>query len=552
MQALANWLRKRSGWIESQQASILSAALVIQLANVGSALAGVLRNRALNTVYPTGAIDAYFVAFRLPEFLFQLFVLGALTAAFVPMFAPLFKHNERARAMNLANQVLIILMALFSLGSIVIALNTPLFVRLITSEHFPPDQFATAVSLTRIMLISQLLFGVSGVFSGMLQSAKRFVLPAFSPLFYNFGIIISVLLLGARMGTAAAAWGTVFGAFLHMAIQVPLALRLGYRPFWPRFERTTLQRFLTLVAPRTLTIGVEQLALFAVTFYTTSLAAGSLAIITYAQQLMAIPIRVFGVPIGQAALPFLTHVQDDMTEFRQLTFRSLRQIAFFAVPASVFLLVLRVPLVRLALGADKFEWNDTLATALALAILSLSIAAQAATTLLARAFYALNNTRIPLFSSLAYMGITLTGCWLLTRVLGQGLPGIALALSAAGIVEALILFVCLMHRIGWQGVGELIWSLTRTAIAGFLMAVTLFVFQRLFDLYVFETSRTFALLQLTIIVSLMGTGVYLGLALLLRIEELTILATMVQKVRQSWSKVVRSTPEFVDTPSNIE
>ncbi len=558
MQAFTRWFRRQSTWIESQQASILSAATIIFVANVASSFAGLIKNRVLSSVYITPGfedgkvLEAYFVAFRAPEFAFQLIILGSLSAAFVPLFAHRYQESEE-KAFQFANQTMYLLMGVFILASIAILLFTPQFVHLLTGDAMAPQQISQAIKMTRIMVLAQLFFGLSGFISAMLQSVKRFIIPAFSPLFYNFGIIFMTLFAHEQLGIEAAAWGTVFGAGLHMIVQIPLLLKIGYSfDIWPKWNKEDLIEFFTLTAPRTLALGISQLNLWVVTFLATGLGGIALTMITFGQQLMSIPIRFFGVSIGQAALQFLSAEQHDIVGFRRTVYRSLRQIFFFAAPASVLLLILRVPAVRLAYGTQEFPWKNTLITAEIVGILALSIAPQAATHLLIRAFYALNNTITPLIASLIYLLSTTIFGWYFTIVLGYELRGIAIALTAAATLETILLLGALLHKTGLGDVRQLFSSLFRITAAAFLMAVTLFVFQRLLDLYVFETSRTLQLLQLTLSVSLMGSAVYIVLCWLFKIEELTILARIARKARQSWHKLSGTHPTYFEPISGSD
>jgi putative peptidoglycan lipid II flippase len=555
MQAITRWFRKQSGWLESQQASILSAAFIIFTANIASSIFGLIKNRVISAYYVSGGdnlVEAYWVAFRLPDFAYQLIILGTISAAFLPLFTKTYQ-KDKAEAYNLARQIMLILLGLFTLGSLIIFLFTPEFIDMLTGSEFTPSQRELAINMTRIMLIAQFFFAISGFFSAMLQSFKRFIMPAFSPIFYNIGIILFIIFFSSQLGLYAAAWGTVCGAFLHMIIQLPLIRKCGFH-FIDRisWSKEKLKEILILAGPRTVTLAVEQLSTFTITFFATAIGGLSLTLITFAQSLMTLPIRFFGVSIGQAALPFLAASQDDITGFRRMVFRSLRQIVFFAAPSAVMLLVLRVALVRLAYGVGEFPWRATLMTAEALGILSLSIPAQAFTHLLVRAFYALNNTTIPFFSSTLYFLSTILFGWYFVLYLDGGVSGLALSLTLASVLETIVLFTLLLRRMGWESIPSLVSSLLRIGVAAFLMAITLFTLQRLFDLYVFETSRVWELIKLTLVVGAAGSSVYIGFCWLLRIEELTILKQIHHKLVSQWSKTVRSTPDFVESVTQPE
>ncbi len=535
MNALRKWLRKQSGWIESQQTSILSAATIILLANAASAVAGVVRNRVFSGIYiqeGNASLDAFWVAFRAPDFALQLIVLGSLSAAFLPMYTQ-WQKKDPNRAASFASQTMYLVLGLYAVASILIFVGAEWFVGMLLSNSAEPEIFPLAVRMTRIMILSQLFFGVSGFLTAMLQSAKRFVISALSPVFYNLGIIVVTLFAHQWLGIYAAAWGTVVGAFLHMAIQIPVMFRVGIRlPLWPEWNREDLWGFVTRTLPRTLALAVEQVSLWIVTFVATGSGPLVLTMITFAQQLMSLPIRLFGVSIGQAALPFLAAESDNLTGLRQTLYRSIRQILFFAAPASALLLVLRVPLVRLAYGAKTYPWSATLDTAEAVGILALSVAPQALTHVLIRSFYALNNTVYPLVISGVSVLITGSLAWYFGLQMGMGLTGIALALTISGCIEMVALFGGLLKYFGKADLGRLLLASIRIAGAAILMAVTLFIFQRVLDLYVFETSRTFQLIQLTAVVSALGGAVFLAWCWVLRIEELTILSRLFDRLRK--------------------
>lgn len=551
MQAFTRWFQKQSTWIESQQATILSAAFIILIANVASAVFGLVKNRVLLSAYVDmgGLIDSYWVAFRLPEFIFQLIVLGTVSAAFVPLFSKLHKEDQD-EAFGLARQIMLVLLSIFVLSGVVVFFFAPQFIALLTGPEFTAEQTELAIGLTRIMLIAQLFFAISGFMSAMLQSLKRFIVPAFSPVFYNLGIILFVWLFSEQMGLYAAAWGTVFGAFLHFVIQLPLLKKCGFQLFGGFHWRPgKLKELFLLAGPRTIAMVIEQMNLWVVTFLATSIGGISLTLITVAQQLMSIPIRFFGVSIAQASLPFFAANAHDEVGFRTMVYRSLRQIAFFSIPASTLLLILRVAIVRLAYGVEELPWRATLDTAAVLGILSISIAAQACTLLFVRAFYAMNNTVVPFFASVTYFLATVILGWYLVLVQGMGLTGIALSLTIAGLLEMFILLLIFLIKQRFHGFGQFSWAMGRIIGASLLMALTLFIFQRLFDLYVFETSRVLQLVVLTLIVGTLGCVVYVTFCWLLKIEELTILSRIFHKLRSQWNKVVGNTPDFVESVS---
>ncbi len=538
-------------WLEKQQTSILSAALIITIANIGSSLAGLLRQRLLisyffNTPDSREAFEALLVAFQIPDTMYQLIILGAVSAAFIPIFSSLRKQDEQiafkmgAAIMNLLSLIFI------GVSLVVFVFATPLTAWR-TGAAFTPDQIDTAANLTRIMLLAQLFFGVSNLLSAMLQSYQRFILPSLAPIFYNVGILIGVYLLAPWLGIYAAGVGVCLGAFLHMIIQLPLATKLGFR-FQPALSLKTpgVKEMFKLVPARVITIGFSEIANLGLGFFATSLGNLSFVIIKLASTLMTIPIRLFGVPISQASLPFLSDESDTagLVRFRELVSRSLHQIAFFAYPASALLLILRLPVVRLVFGTSNFPWVTTLTTSKVVAIVAFSIAAQAMVQLFIRAFYALRDTKTPLLITMIEVGIYLGGSAYSVFMTDWGILGIAAITSFSALSELALFMVLFDRKIGKFLTPDLFIPQIKIIAASFLMAVSLYLPYRVLDELIFNTSHTMELIALTVTTSTIGMIVYIYFASLLEIKELTLVHSMFSSVIR-WQKSLAKTQEVL-------
>lgn len=552
-----NILHTGSALFSRRQSNILSAAAVITIAGFVSSILGLVRNRILLTYFFEDPLlrqqlDAYWVAFRLPELIFQLLVIGALSAAFIPVFGK-YIDKDKEEAYRVASSVMNLLLIVFVIIGVIIFIFAEQFNSGITSTNFSHEQVVLAANLTRIMLVAQFFFAISNFLTSIIQSQHRFLIPALSPLAYNIGIIGGIITLAPKLGIFAPAIGVVFGAFLHLAFQLPLAKRLGFK-YYPTINvsHQGVKTIVKLMPPRTLTIAVNQIELFASVYLATALSAGSLTIFNIAQQLMNAPIRIFSVPIGQASLPFLSKEteKDNLDEFRLTLTASLHQILFLALPASVLLLVLRIPLVRLVYGAKEFPWSATLLTGKTVAVLSLSIFAQSAIHLMTRAFYALHNTKTPFILALiavaVNIGLAVTGIF----ILGSGVVGLALAITIATILQALMLFLVLRRRINLSLVHfsrPVIKMLIATAITG----ISLWIPMRLLDQFVFDTTRTVPLIALTTIAILIGLTVYYMFSKLLRIEVVQTFVILFQKLG-NWRTVLAQSEEVVEATSQTQ
>lgn len=421
-----------------------------------------------------------------------------------------------------------------------------------TGAQFTTEQVLITANLTKIMMGAQFFFAISNMLTGMLQSYKRFVIPALSPIFYNVGILLGAYLLTPFFGIYAAGIGVVLGAFLHMAIQLPLAIKLGFR-FRPRFDfkHAGLKTTYRLTPARTATLSITQFQQLSDGFFTTSIGNLSFVVMNLANTLMTMPIRFFGVPISQAALPFLSDEahDKDLTHFRDLVLKSIHQISFFAFPASVLLLILRVPIVRLAFGTPNFPWETTLATARVVAVLSISITAQAIVQLLARAFHALKDTKTPLLVTLLVAGLDLVLSAIAVFMLKMGVMGLATAALITTFFE-MLLFLLLLDRRVHGFARKAFWvPQLKMMLASFPMAVFLYLPFKILDEVVFDTTRTMELIVLTLSTGTVGMLVYIYFASLFEIRELYMISTILGKLG-SWQKTLfRSREVLLENPS---
>jgi putative peptidoglycan lipid II flippase len=547
-------IRKSQKIFSRQQNSILSAATMITGSSLLSALLGLWRNRLLISRFFGDPVlekqlDAYWVAFRLPELVFQLLVIGSLSAAFIPVYSA-YKEKHRGEANHIASSMMNLVLLAFLILSSFIFFFAEQFNSMITSANFSPEQVILAAQLSRIMLLAQFFFAISNFLTGVIQAEQRFLIPALSPLAYNAGIIIGIIFLSPFIGIYGPAVGVVIGALLHLLLQIPLALKLGfiYRPVVD-FTHKGVKEMLHLIPPRTLAISVNQLELFASVFFATALAPGSLTILNIAQALMSAPTRIFSAPIGQASLPFLSKeiARGEMSRFKETFTSSLHHIFFLALPAGMLLLILRIPLVRLAYGTPEFPWAATLLTGKAVAIFSLSLFAQGATLILVRGFYALHNTKIPFVVALISVFLNISFSYVTVFLLSWGVLGIAAAMSFSSISQFLMLMALLSRKVGGFNVRYLIGSPIKMLLASAAMGVGLWVPMRLLDRYVFDTTRVIPLIILTVIVGLIGAVVYLALAYLFRIQEVYSYTQLVHKVG-NWRQALEESDEVIEEP----
>ncbi len=514
-----------------QQTSIMSAAVLIALMSVVSAFLGIVNKRILVSVFAGESrplLDAFFAAFRIPDFLFQLLVVGVLSATFIPVYTRLVRSDAEKAVQFVQTLMTLVGLAYIGVAVVVGIFATPIMLAM-TGPAFSSEQVASAVGMMRVMLIAQFFFLLSNFLSGILQSHKSFILPALSPIMYNVGIIVGAVFLSPALGIYGPCFGVFIGAAAHLFIQLPLAIKYGFY-YSPRFDLSAkeVKEVLRLMIPRGATQSTNAVEDFAAMYIATSFGNTLLALVTYASALVAAPIRFFGVSIAQAALPFLSleAKEGDLQGFTALLIKTLHQIAFFMFPAGALMLVLRIPFVRLAFGAKDFPWSDTVLLGRMVALYSVAIAAQAMIHVVLRAFYALKETKTPFFIAFFSMGINVIVMWLGAQVFGWGVLSVMIGSSLTAIVELLLLLLFLFEKVGYFSSHEFFLPQLKMLLATALMGVSLYIPLKVLDKLVFDTTRTIGLIVLTGIVSVIGLVVYLAFCKLLKVEQLSIVASI--------------------------
>jgi putative peptidoglycan lipid II flippase len=541
-------LKKGLGAITSKQTSIFSAAVFIMLTTWFAYLLGFVKYRVFAIMYgqSMGELGVFFAAFKIPDFIFQVFIASALTSAFIPVFSDYLVKDDTKAANKFASS----LMTLGTCVYIVFAIIVAIFAGQITSLIAPglrPDEIALMTSITRIVIFSQVFFILGTIATGILQSLQHFLLPGIALALYNLGIIIGVLVLEPYFGIYGAVVGVFIGAFLYFVLQIPLLAKSGYK-FRAVFEVVDeVKTVLKLMIPRSATALLVQISILATNVYFVSfISAKSIAILEFAQTLWFAPINLFGLSIAQATFPTLSKKAKDHPEFLAVLIPSINQILYLTLPVSVLLIVLRIPIVRLVYGVDAFDWNATVMTGMTLACLSISIAAQSLMYLLSRAFFALKNTKTPLVITAISVLVNVSLSYVFVLVLHKPVYFLALSLSIANILSAVLMLAALHWHIKLPKV-EMAVSLSKILIATFIMGFTLYIPIKLLDQLVFDTTRTINLIILTGISSFLGLLSFLFFTWLLEIKEAYYILAVVKKF-SSRTPILKNIGEIIDGP----
>lgn len=374
------------------------AAYILALFAIASQCLAIVRDRLFAHVFGAGPeLDLYYAAFRIPDFLYVLFASVLSIYVLLPFVNRATNEEGAAAGAAILSQVFTIFLVSFSVVAAVLAALAPWYV----PGLFPgfAGSYSQLIPLIQLLLLQAFLLGISNLCGVITQAANRFILFAVSPLLYNLGIILGVLFLYPWFGLVGLVYGVIFGASLHLLVQLPFIRRSPLRfSITTVFDLSLLRRILLVAIPRGLTLSVNQLLLLLFTSLATTMAAGSVSVFQFAFNLQSVPLAVIGMSYSVAAFPTLAKLlaEKRQLEFNQQLLAALRHVIFWSAPIMALIVVLRAQIVRVLLGSGAFDWADTRLTAAVLAIFVVSLFAQAALLLLIRALYAGGRTLIPL------------------------------------------------------------------------------------------------------------------------------------------------------------
>lgn len=529
-----------------RQTTILSAAGVLMVMAIGGALVGLIKlhfsTGLLNTA-TADALDAYQLSFLIPDFIFNILIIGALNAAFIPVFGQMVHKQQVTESWKTLSSMINGVMLLFGLLAIVTLLVAD-HVLPFVAPGFTSEQLAIAGRLTKLLMISPILLGVSAFATGAIQVHHRFFIPALAPILYNLGAIFGILVLYPRYGVDGLAYGILIGSVLHLLIQLPMLYMLGYRyQFFMDWASSSVRKITFLTIPRSVGLGVDRLEVLVTSMLLTTLSGGGLYLFTRVQTLITFPISFFGVSIAQAALPTLTkEAVQNIDEFRQTLLVTFHQILYLVVPVTVLMVVLKLPVIRIVGNLD--EWVLTLEAAQVLMWLAPAILAQSAIHLWARASYALEDTVAPLLSGSIGVIVTVAISFLLLEP--YGMRGVALGMVVGGVLNAGLLIHFVHRRIRGFTFGNFVLPIIRIAMSGLIMAIAVYLPVKPMEAALFDTSRTSDLIMLSILVTGFGSSLYLFISWILGSDEITMFIKMAHRLRSMRSAFLKVPAVYTD------
>jgi len=475
-------------------------------------------------------LDAFFAANRVSETLFLLVAGGALGSAFIPTFTGLLARNEKNSAWRLASSIANAVTLTLSLLALLVALFAPQVVRYALAPGLSddPQLFTLTISLLRIQLISAVLFGLGGLFVGILNAHQIFLVPALTPALYQLGIIFGALFLSPSMGIYGLAWGVVIGAVFYLLVQIPSVVKLtNWSLITDHFSLglrdSNVRQVLTLMGPRLLGVAVVQLNFWVNTWLASQMVSGSVTGLYYGFSLMLMAQAVIAQSAAIAVMPTFSaqHALGQQDELRSSLAATLRSVILLALPASAGLILLRQPLISLLYQRGEFDARAVEIVAWALLWYAAGMVGHSIMEILTRAFYAQHDTKTPVIIGTIAMGLNVVFSLAFIKLFEfiGWMPhgGLALANSLATALEAASLFIVMRKRL--NGIeGSHILRGILPSVAGAL-AMSVFIYGWLY------LGQNFSVWILTPVGVVIGGGVYFAALWILRVPELQYLTS---------------------------
>lgn len=506
----------------SANRQIAQAAGTVMFAFVISNLAGLIRQILVANAFGTQAeMEAFNAANRVSETLFTLVAGGALSSAFIPTFTGLLAKEKQAKAWKLASAVTNLVLIALIIGSLVVSIFAPQVTRYVLAPGFSGDaaKEQLTIDLLRMMLPSAVIFGLSGLVMGILNSHRRFLIPALTPAMYQIGLIIGVLFFAPSMGIYGLAWGVILGSGLHLILQLPSLSKLGGKyDLTFGFSIPEVREVIRLMGPRLLGVAVVQINFWINTRLASQMVEGSVTGVVLAFSLMLMPQAAIAQSIAIAAMPMFSAqvALGKLDEMRSALVGSLRVAIMLSLPAALGLMMLRTPIVQTLYQRGAFDEFSTQLVSWALLWYSVGLVGHAVVEILSRAFYSLHDTKTPVMIGALAMSLNIGFSYLFSAWFSKlgWMPhgGLALANSVATGLEAFALWWVMRKRMQGLPANRVVKGAFQAGLASAFMGISLVIW--------LQWSQQWPTWQIALLGILLGSIVFVFVAWVIGIPEL--------------------------------
>ena len=512
---------------------VARSALVLGCAMIFSQVCGLVSKAILGSTFGASAeVDAYLASNRLTETIFNLMAGGALASAFVPTFsAMLDREDEKEKAWLLASRIancLFLVLLFLCLIGFIFAEQVVKYILVPGFSLHDPEMQVLTVKLLRIQLPSVLIFGISGLIMGILNTNGNFLFPGLAPAMYQVGIMIGVVILAKPWGITGVAVGAVLGSFLHFLIQFPHLLRIKGARYFPSLglKDPNVREIVRLMIPRQIGASAVQLNFLVDNYLASFLAPGSISALSWGLSLMLMPQAAIAQSVATVSLPMFSVqlARGERKEMRSALASALRLVLLLAVPATVGLVMLSTPIVRLVFERRSFTPEMTQMVACSLIWYGVGLIGHCVVEVVSRAFYAMHDTKTPVMVLFASMVLNMILNVVLSKLFGAlgTYPhgGLALANSIATALEMCALLYFMNKKLdGLEG--RRIWDgVLRFTLAVIVMGAGLACWQHFVHA---GTLVTVAGGLLT------GVALYFVMCLVLKVDELKLLKSLIKR-----------------------
>ncbi len=519
---------------------------IVGIAILCSRVLGLIREVVFAALFGAGRnLDAFLMAFRVPNMLRDLFAEGALSTAFITTFSKKIATEGDASAWRLASKVATLTVVFMSAVTLLGILFAPQLIQLMTWGSWSPEKTAITILLTRIMWPFILLVSLAALVMGMLNAKHVFGMPAMASSFFNLGSIVGGVALcywfdpqidwrhphfGER-GLIGLAIGTLIGGLLQLIVQFPPLRRVGFK-FRPDFNWRDpgVRIILALMGPATIAASAVQINVLVNSGFAARLGDGPVSWLNIAFRLMQLPLGIFGVAVATVTLPLISRsaAVGNTAGFRSALAHSIRLVLLLTIPAAIGLIILAEPIIRLIYEHGRFTPAATEQTAVALRFYAIGLAGYSADKVLAPAFYALDRRYIPMFVTMTSIAINFCLNWFFTFYLNWGHRGLAFSTSMVAITNFLLLYSMMRHYTGRLETGTMLLTVGKLLIAGAVLAGICWLAWRSF----FATHAHVSVWQnaIAIVITIVvGAAAFFSAAYLLRVAEVQDVVDLVRR-----------------------
>lgn len=524
-----------SKFLNSRQNTVIGAAMIITLAVLASRILGLLRDRLLAGTFGASTdLDIYYAAFKIPDFVYSVLFAGGVIVSLLPLFSE-YHRSDKKESWNVVNNILNLFLVGFGFLAMFFFIFTPQIVSIMV-PGFSPEAQAKTIELTRLLFTSVFFFGISSIFSTVLNYFNRFVSYSLALISYNLGIIAGVVFLAPYFGIFGAGIGVIIGSFLQLIVQIPSSLKCGYE-YKPiiQWKHPAIKEFFQLIIPRTIASSVSQLNFMVITFLASGIGSGAISVFNLSNNLRYLPIGIIGISFATAVFPELSKAwaNEDRESFYVKLRNSFLQVLYISFPVGALIFILRNQIVEIILETGQFTYASVNITAACLGLYFISTFAQCLVPILLRGFFSLKDTRTPtciaiifvvlniilsfifvnIFNTNNYLSGLFAGIFGLDGKDNRSILGLSLAFNIGLLSEFIMLFYFLKRKVGDFGIKQIISSSLKIVVSTVVMAVLAWL-----SLVVVAKFTMNALIQFCLagIVSLLA---YAALTLMLKSRE---------------------------------